>query len=139
VGSERVPEDYTASPEQAIADGQRLLDTDRPFHAHEVFEAVWKAGPPAERELWQGLAQYAVGLTHARRGNASGACALLTRAADRLDVAPARHSLEPAALARSARALAERIERDGLSCLEEAVYHPLLRAARTPGGSSGTG
>ena len=33
----------------------------RPFHAHEVLEASWKAAPPAERDLWQGLAQLAVG------------------------------------------------------------------------------
>ena len=40
--------------------GDELLRAGRPFHAHEVFEASWKSGPPAERELWQGLAQLAV-------------------------------------------------------------------------------
>lgn len=73
-----------ADPERALAEAQRLLDADRPFHAHEVLEAVWKAAPDDERELWRGLAQLAVGLTHARRGNPTGAEALLTRAADRL-------------------------------------------------------
>jgi uncharacterized protein len=56
----------------------------RPFHAHEVFEAAWKTGPPAERELWQGLAQVAVGITHVRRGNPRGAVTLLRRGADRI-------------------------------------------------------
>ncbi|WP_261993079.1 DUF309 domain-containing protein, partial [Streptomyces sp. adm13(2018)] len=43
----------------------RLLDAGMPFHAHEVFEDAWKSGPASERDLWQGLAQLAVGLTHA--------------------------------------------------------------------------
>jgi len=64
--------------------GDELLRAGRPFHAHEVFEASWKSGPPAERELWQGLAQLAVGLTHAHRGNARGAVTLLRRGAARV-------------------------------------------------------
>ena len=59
----------------------------RPFHAHEVLEAAWKSGPAQERDLWQGLAQIAVGLTHARRGNARGAVALLRRGAERVRAA----------------------------------------------------
>ena len=50
-----------------------------PFHAHEVLEDAWKAAPEAERELWRGLAQLAVGLTHAARGNTRGGVALLER------------------------------------------------------------
>jgi len=34
-----------------------------------------------ERQLWRGLAQLAVGLTHAARGNARGAATLLDRGA----------------------------------------------------------
>ena len=59
-----------------------MLDDGRPFHAHEVFEDAWKAAPSAQRELWRGLAQLAVGLTHAARGNPRGADALLRRGAD---------------------------------------------------------
>lgn len=84
VGEDRVPDDYTAPPAEALAEAQRLLDADRPFHAHEVLEAAWKAAPGAERDLWQGLAQLAVGFTHVRRGNARGARTLLRRAADRI-------------------------------------------------------
>ena len=72
----------TGAEAAALAD--RLLRDGRPFHAHEVLEAAWKSGPAGERDLWQGLAQIAVGLTHARRGNARGAVALLTRGADRV-------------------------------------------------------
>jgi uncharacterized protein len=69
---------------EALTQGQHLLDTGRPFAAHEVFEAVWKAAPGSERELWRGLAQLAVGITHAGRGNDRGAQSLLERAADTL-------------------------------------------------------
>ena len=57
----------------------------RPFSAHEVLEARWKAGPQEERALWQGLAQLCVGLTHEARGNTSGALTLLERGAANLE------------------------------------------------------
>jgi predicted metal-dependent hydrolase len=62
-----------------------LVREGRPFSAHEVLEARWKAGPDGERDLWQGLAQICVGLTHAARGNSVGAVRLLERGAGRLD------------------------------------------------------
>ncbi len=70
-------------PEESVAEAQRLLDEGKPFHAHEVFEDAWKSGPEKERELWRGLAQLAVGLTHAARGNATGGARLLRRGAAR--------------------------------------------------------
>jgi uncharacterized protein len=134
-GEGRVPDDYTAEPAEALAEAQRLLDADRPFHAHEVLEAAWKAAPEQERALWQGLAQLAVGFTHVRRGNARGAPALLRRAADRIgpyagDPAhpePAPHGVAVADLARSARELADRIERDGLTGITDEDLAPRLR------------
>jgi uncharacterized protein len=81
-GAEGVPrpvENPLRSPAQSLAEAQRLLDAGRPFEAHEVLEEAWKAAPAAERELWRGLAQLAVGLTHAARGNAAGAAALIAR------------------------------------------------------------
>jgi hypothetical protein len=83
-GVPTMPDDLVVTPAEALERAQRLLDDGRPFHAHEVLEAAWKAAPEAERELWRGLAQLAVGLTHARRGNAAGAARLLERAALRI-------------------------------------------------------
>ncbi|XVS62827.1 DUF309 domain-containing protein [Actinosynnema sp. CA-299493] len=80
-GVERQPEGVPRTPGESLVEAQRLLDLGRPFHAHEVLEDAWKAAPEAERELWRGLAQLAVGMTHAARGNASGASALLGRGA----------------------------------------------------------
>ena len=83
-GTDRIPDDLVISGAEAAALADRLLRDGRPFHAHEVLEAAWKSGPAGERDLWQGLAQIAVGLTHARRGNARGAVALLSRGAERV-------------------------------------------------------
>ncbi len=80
-GEERAPEGVVRTPERSLAEAQELLDTGRPFHAHEVLEDAWKSAPEAERQLWRGLAQLAVGLTHAARGNARGAATLLDRGA----------------------------------------------------------
>ena len=83
-GADRIPDDLVITGAEAAALADRLLRDGRPFHAHEVLEAAWKSGPADERDLWQGLAQIAVGLTHARRGNARGAVALLSRGAERV-------------------------------------------------------
>ncbi len=68
-----------------------LVQEGRPFAAHEVLEARWKAGPDEERDLWQGLAQVCVGLTHAARGNSIGAGRLLERGAARVEEYEAGH------------------------------------------------
>ena len=114
-GDERIPDDLLLPPARALEFAQELLDADRPFHAHEVLEASWKAAPAAERDLWQGLAQIAVGLTHARRGNARGAAALLRRGADRVAgyAAAPPHGVDAAGIGRAARELADRIDREG--------------------------
>jgi uncharacterized protein len=72
-------------PEKTIGYAHQLLTQGRPFSAHEIYEARWKAGPAAERDLWQGLAQLCVAITHAERGNRSGALRLIGRARGRLE------------------------------------------------------
>jgi len=113
-GADRVPEDLSLPPAEALALAQDLLDTDRPFHAHEVLEASWKQAPEPERELWRGLAQVAVGLTHAQRGNARGAVALLRRGAERVSgyAAAPPHGIDAAGIARACTGLASQIEAD---------------------------
>jgi hypothetical protein len=74
-------ESVVRTPRQSLTEAQALLDAGRPFHAHEVLEDAWKTGPAAERELWRGLAQLAVGVTHAARGNPVGAARLIERGA----------------------------------------------------------
>ncbi|MGY5030289.1 DUF309 domain-containing protein [Streptomyces sp. 900116325] len=84
-GVERQPEGVIRSPDETLREAQRLLDAGMPFHAHEVFEDAWKSGPEEERELWRGLAQLAVGLTHTARGNTTGGARLLRRGASALE------------------------------------------------------
>lgn len=83
-GVPRIPDALVLAPLPSLAEAQRLLDAGMPFHAHEILEATWKAAPPAERDLWQGLAQLAVGWTHVLRGNPTGATTLLQRARRRI-------------------------------------------------------
>jgi len=126
VGVERVPEDLVLPPDASLTEAQRLLDAGRPFHAHEVLEGTWKAAQPGERDLWQGLAQLAVGLTHQGRGNRTGAVTLLRRGARQIkryaDSPP--HGIDVAGLAGFAEGLADEIESGGAGAAEP----PRLRA-----------
>ena len=72
-------------PAETLSYARELLDEGRPFAAHEALEVRWKSCPAEERELWQGLAQLCVALTHHARGNAVGAGRLLDRASGRLE------------------------------------------------------
>ena len=132
-GADRIPDDLVITGAEAAALADRLLRDGRPFHAHEVLEAAWKSGPASERDLWQGLAQIAVGLTHARRGNARGAVALLSRGAERVrgyqdgtgsERAGGRlaspFGMNVDAFLAAADDLAARIERDGLDAIPRA-------------------
>ena len=83
-GVPRIPDELVLEPLPSLAEAQRLLDAGLPFHAHEILEGTWKAAPTTERELWQGLAQLAVGWTHVLRGNPAGAATLLQRARRRI-------------------------------------------------------
>jgi hypothetical protein len=129
-GVERVPEDLQLTADEAVTEAQRLLDAGQPFAAHEVLEGAWKAAPEPERELWRALAQLAVGLTHAQRGNARGAVALLDRAAGHLArwVGPLPAGLDVSGVTTHAEALARRIERDGVADLAEDGLRPRLRS-----------
>jgi predicted metal-dependent hydrolase len=96
-----------------------------------VFEAAWKSIPGPERELWRGLAQIAVGLTHARRGNAAGAMTLLRRGAAQVaGFAGTSGEVDADFVAGQAASLALRIEQDGLTEIPEADLRLRLR----PGG-----
>ena len=104
-GVARLPEGVVRTPDDTLTEAQRLLDLGMPFHAHEVLEDAWKSAPEPSRGLWKGLAQLAVGVTHAARGNAVGAAALLRRGADTIEPyegAPA-HGVDVTALLRWAR------------------------------------
>lgn len=111
-GVPRQPEGVVRTPEQTLVEAQQLLDDGKPFHAHEVLEDAWKSTEEQWRDLWQGMAQLAVGATHAARGNRSGAVTLLRRGADHIepyrDAPP--HGIDVAGLLRWARDHATAIE-----------------------------
>ncbi|WP_328445732.1 DUF309 domain-containing protein [Streptomyces sp. NBC_00386] len=131
-GVERAPEGVVRRPEDTVTEAQALLDAGRPFHAHEVFEDAWKSGPADERGLWRGLAQLAVGLTHAARGNVTGGARLLRRGAGGVQEwtsatgRPRPHGLDLADITGWARELAAVVERDGRP-VDPARVSPRLR------------
>ena len=108
VGEERAPEGVLRTPDRALAEAQELLDAGRPFHAHEVLEDAWKSAPDPERQLWRGLAQLAVGLTHVARGNDRGGARLLERGAGNVEpyAADSPHGIDVAGLVAWSRELA---------------------------------
>ncbi len=112
VGVDPLPDELVLEAPETIALAQQLLDAGRPFQAHEVLEAAWKAAPEPERTLWQGLAQLAVGVTHAARGNTAGAIALLRRGSDRVAAYTGQnpHGLDPAGVVGWAAAAVARLE-----------------------------
>jgi uncharacterized protein len=133
-GQPVMPDGLSVTPGWALTTAQQLIDDGRPFHAHEVLEAAWKSAPPAERNLWQGLAQLAVGLTHALRGNAHGATALLRRGAGRIRgyAGSCPHGIAADGLIEAANTLADRIESDGLTGLGPADLTFRLTAGPGP-------
>ncbi|KJY39029.1 hypothetical protein VR44_02385 [Streptomyces katrae] len=109
-GVARQPEGVVRGPGETVAEAQRLLDAGMPFHAHEVFEDAWKSGPEEDAPLWRGLAQLAVGLTHAARGNAVGGARLLRRGAASLGGVERAYGMDLPGLVRWAGELAHRVE-----------------------------
>ncbi|MGC7099872.1 DUF309 domain-containing protein [Amycolatopsis lurida] len=111
-GVERQPEGVERTPAETLTEAQRLLDAGMPFHAHEVFEDAWKTGVKADEGLWRGMAQLAVGLTHAARGNAVGGASLLRRGAANIDPyrAAEPYGIDIAGLVQWAASLAEDLE-----------------------------
>lgn len=131
VGVEQLADGLDLGPAESLDEAQRLLDAGRPFAAHEVLEAAWKNSPDTERELWRGLAQLAVGLTHVQRGNARGAVALLTRAGERIGTwpGPVPHGLDLDGLAGAAADLVRSIDTDGIGAVEATGLRLRLRMA----------
>ncbi|HEX9775060.1 MAG TPA: DUF309 domain-containing protein [Actinomycetota bacterium] len=104
---EQLPDD----PEALLDVGVEHFNAERFFQAHEAWETAWHSAPGPERDFWQGITQVAVGFTHLRRGNRTGAVTLLRRGAKRLDAYGERHrGITVGALAGAARAAAEAIE-----------------------------
>lgn len=131
-GVERVPDDLVLPPEETVAEAQRLLDDGLPFQAHEILEGAWKDAGESTRELWRALAQLAVGLTHAQRGNARGAVSLLRRGAEgvrrwRVLDEPAPAGMDLDGLAAHAEALADDVERDGTAAATADRLRPRMR------------
>jgi predicted metal-dependent hydrolase len=82
-----------------IAETLGLVRSGGGFEAHEVFEELWRAAGPAERDLYQGLVHVAVATYQDGRGNAVGRTRQLEKALRRLaPYAPAYEGIDIEAL-----------------------------------------
>ena len=82
-----------------IAEGLALVREGRGFDAHELFEELWRAADPPERDLYQGLVHVAVATYQDGRGNGVGRTRQLEKALRRLaPYAPAYAGVEIDAL-----------------------------------------
>jgi predicted metal-dependent hydrolase len=62
-----------AEAHELLHRGVALFNAARYWHAHEAWEACWRAAPDEERDFYQGLIQVAAGLLHLQRRNVRGA------------------------------------------------------------------
>ena len=69
---------------ERIAEGLAMVRAGRGFDAHELFEELWRAAGPAERDLYQGLVHVAVATYQDGRGNDVGRTRQLEKALRRL-------------------------------------------------------
>jgi predicted metal-dependent hydrolase len=82
-----------------IAAALALVRAGRGFEAHEDLEVLWRAAPPAERDLYQGLVHVAVATYQESRGNRVGRERQLRKAMRRLGpYAPAHDGVDVGAL-----------------------------------------
>lgn len=89
---------------ESFCEGARLFNEERFFETHEVWEQVWRAAPPAEKDFYQGMIHLTVALYQAKRENWRAAHSQLRRAARRLAAfEPARGDLDLRTLQESVR------------------------------------
>jgi hypothetical protein len=69
----------------ALREGIRLYNEGEYFDAHEVLEDPWRTMTGADREIYQGIIQVAMGFRHAEREKWKSAVALLTKGLGRLE------------------------------------------------------
>ena len=61
-----------AEADRLFREGVALFNGARYWHAHEVWETLWRAAPDEERDFYQGLIQIAAGFLHLARRNRRG-------------------------------------------------------------------
>lgn len=80
----RTPALDPAEADRLFRRGISLFNGVRYWHAHEAWEAIWRAAPDQERDFYQGLIQVAAGLLHLQRHNLRGARNKLAEGLDKL-------------------------------------------------------
>ena len=69
----RLPPLEALEADRLFREGVALFNGVRYWHAHEVWETLWRSAPDDARDFYQGLIQVAAGLLHLQRRNVRGA------------------------------------------------------------------
>ncbi len=69
----------------ALREGVSLYNRGEYFEAHEVLEPPWRSMTGADREIYQGIIQVAMGFRHGTRERWKSAAALLRKGLGRLE------------------------------------------------------
>ena len=90
----RTPPLTPSDADELFRRGVSLFNEVRYWHAHEAWEALWRAAPDDDRDFYQGLIQVAAGLLHLQRRNRRGALNKLTEGLAKLKpYQPAHHGI----------------------------------------------
>lgn len=71
--------------DRLFREGVALFNGARYWHAHEVWETLWRAAEDDERDFYQGLIKIAAGFLHLGRRNRRGAKAKLAEGITQLE------------------------------------------------------
>jgi predicted metal-dependent hydrolase len=100
-----------AEADRLFRRGVALFNGVRYWHAHEVWETLWRAAPEEDRDFYQGLIQVAAGLLHLQRRNLRGARNKLAEGLERLSkYQPAYHGVFVNELIGEARRILDDLE-----------------------------
>lgn len=111
-------EPVSITAEVAWREALALIENDLPFHAHEMFEQRWRCCPGNERDAWRLCARWAAALTHAARGNRTGARSIAQQCRETLQVmSTVPHPIDRDAVARSLARILDEDEGDGRSAV----------------------
>jgi predicted metal-dependent hydrolase len=104
--------------------GRAAFNRGEYFHAHELWEEVWRELAGVERSLMQGLIQIAAGLHHLQQRRPRPAAGLLRKGLDKISqraFAP-RVELQVRALARDVAGLLEELKVPGGQARDPASF-----------------
>jgi len=116
--------------DRLFREGVAIFNAARYWHAHEVWETLWRAATEEERDFFQGLILVAAGLLHIQRRNARGARNKLAEGIAKLAAYhPVHRAMYVTELVRGVKPILEEVESGHLPYLIPPVIRVVDRDA----------